>query len=121
MFDFPIETMLKTLSPKKGFALLSYYLKSIVKHEVPKYDLFFDPVNKKVYFTVYADHYEGGSKQYPFKKGEKFIDVAMNMITPKLPEGSSITAAMVKIDADIIDSYLFYVDKGEKKTIKHTF
>lgn len=119
MFGF--EAILKTIPLSKGVGLITHHLENQLKISIEKYDLLFDAKDKNVSFEVYHDSYENGKKKFPFKSGEKFINVALHYLKDKIPKGSEIDKAMIQVSPDGITAYLFYTKDGEKNSFKHKF
>ena len=116
-----LEILLKTLSPMKMFSLLTMNLSDKLKHEVKKYDIIMDAIEKTVDFNIYDSRYDLGVKKFPYTGGEKFVGVALHYVKDKLPKDAVIHKALVKVTEENITGYLFFEKDGKKESVEYKF
>jgi hypothetical protein len=125
---------IELISKRKALKMLQHYLQEAVNHEIKKFQMTFDNVEKKVDFLVYYPDqsnypekynatplHPAGTHLYKMNDGNKLVDIIMSTINDEveLPENSSLDkAVMIWHEIEPIELYFFYTLNNEKKSIK---
>lgn len=112
--------ILKNIDPKRGFELIRLHLSNEIKIDAKTFDIFFNVKEKKISFDVFDSSFENGMKKFPYKGGEKFIDVGLHLLKEKMPKefkdgNFEIDYAVIKSTPETIEGILYYSKDGVKQ------
>lgn len=121
------DSLLKHIDPKKGMELVKLHLSSELKVSCDRFGFLFSVKERTITVEVFDQKYEGGVKRFPYKGGEKFIDVGLFMLKEKMPpefkgENFSIDYGKINVDGENMEGIIYFSKDGIKQQpLKHNF